>query len=39
MCMLENLGLQNIKVRFLPASLAYSHYLTGRKMNIDDLKI
>lgn len=39
MCMLENLGLQNIKVRFLPAALAYSHYLSGRKMDIDKLKL
>lgn len=37
--MLENLGLQNIKVRFLPASLAYFHYLTGQKLDIDKLKL
>lgn len=39
MCILENLGLQNIKVRFLPAVLAYSYYLSGRKLDIDKLKL
>lgn len=39
MCMLESLGLQNIKVRFLPAVLAYSHYLSGRKMDIEKLNL
>lgn len=37
--MLENLGLQNIKVRFLPTSLAYDLYLSERKMNIKILKL
>ena len=39
MYMLENLGLQNIKVRLLPAALAYAHYLSGRKMDIDKLNL
>ena len=37
--MLSNLGLQNIKVRFLPATLAYEHYLSGRKLNINILEL
>lgn len=37
--MLENAGLQNIKVRFIPAAMAYELYLSGRKMNIKDLKL
>ena len=36
---LENLGLESIKVRFLPAALAYAHYLSGKKMNIEDLNL
>ena len=32
--MLSSLGLQNIKVRFLPADMVYDHYLSGRKMDI-----
>lgn len=37
--MLENLGLQNIKVRFIPAVMVYDLYLSGRKMNIEILKL
>ena len=37
--MLENLGLQNIQVRFIPAIMAYDLYLAERKMNIDNLKL
>lgn len=37
--MLESLGLENIKVRLLPAALAYTHYLSGKKMDINELKI
>ena len=37
--MLENLGLQNIKVRFIPAIMAYDLYLLDRKMNISDLEL
>lgn len=37
MDMLSNLGLQNIEVRLLPASMAYDHYLSGRKMDISQL--
>lgn len=35
--MLSVLGLQNIKVRFLPADMVYAHYLNGRKMDIGGL--
>lgn len=37
--MLENLGLQNIQVRFIPATMAYDLYLAERKMDINDLKL
>lgn len=36
---LSSLGLQNIKVRFIPAIMAYDHYLSGRKMDISVLKL
>lgn len=36
---MKNLGLENIKVRFLPAALAYAYYLSGQKMDIGDLKL
>lgn len=39
MKMLSDLGLQNIKVRFLPAKEVYKDYLSGRKMNIADLRL
>ena len=39
MQMLADLGLQNIKVRFLPADMAYEHYLSGRKMEISKLEL
>lgn len=39
MQMFSSLGLQNIKVRFLPAAIAYEHYLTGRKINISILNL
>ncbi len=39
MKMLSGLGLQNIKVRFLPARDAYECYLSGRKMDISKLKL
>lgn len=39
MQMLSLLGLQNIKVRFLPATLAYEYYITGRKMDISILDL
>lgn len=39
MKMLESLGLQNIKVRFIPAKMAFEYYLTGRKMNIELLEL
>nr|WP_314987708.1 LlaJI family restriction endonuclease [uncultured Stomatobaculum sp.] len=37
--MLSALGLQNIKVRFLPADMVYDHYLSGRKMDIGMLEL
>ena len=39
MNMLNNLGLENIKVRFVSAELAYGHYLNGTLMNVDDLHL
>ena len=39
MRILESLGLQNIKVRFLPAAMAYSYYLSGEKIDITKLKL
>lgn len=32
--MLTSLGLQNIKVRFLPAKKVYEYYLLGKKMEM-----
>lgn len=37
--MLEKLGLQNIKVRLIPASMTYELYLLEKKMNIEILKL
>lgn len=37
--MLSSLGLQNIKVRFVPADMVFDHYLSGRKMDIGILKL
>lgn len=37
--MLSSLGLQNIKVRFLPADMVYDYYLSGRKMDIGLLRL
>lgn len=39
MQMLSALGLQNIKVRFLPADMVYEHYLSGKKMDIRRLEL
>lgn len=39
MTMFESLGLENIKVRFLPATLAYEHYLSGIKLDISELNL
>ena len=39
MKMLESLGLENIKVRLIPAKIAYEYYLSGRKMNIEMLEL
>lgn len=32
-------GLQNIEVRRIPAMIAYAYYLSGRKMDIEDLAL
>lgn len=37
--MLANLGLQDIKTRLIPASMAYDLYLSGRKMDIENLDL
>lgn len=37
--MLHGLGLQNIEVRFLPADIAYEHYLSGKKLNVAALML
>ena len=37
--MLEALGLQSIKVRMLPAEIAFDYYLSGKKINIYDLSL
>lgn len=37
--MLSKIGLQSIKVRFLPAKMAYDNYLSGRKLDIALLKL
>ena len=37
--MLSNLGLQNIKVRFIPATMVYDYYLSGQKMDISILEL
>ena len=39
MQMLSALGLQNIKVRLLPAETVYEHYMSGRKMDISTLEL
>lgn len=33
--MLSSLGLKNIKVRFIPATIAYEHYISGRKLDLN----
>ena len=37
--MLSNLGLQDIKTRLIPATMAYDLYLSGRKMDMEILKL
>lgn len=39
MKMLSLLGLKNIKVRFIPADMAYDYYLAGDKMDISNLRL
>lgn len=39
MNMLKDLGLQNIKVRLLPAKMAYEHYLSGSKLDVSILNL
>lgn len=35
--MLSNLGLQDIQVRLLPATVVYRHYIQNTKIDIRDL--
>lgn len=37
--MFSALGLQNIKVRLLPANMVYDYYLSGRKMKISTMNL
>ena len=37
--MLADFGLQNIKVRFIPARLAYECYISGEKLDINSLSL
>ena len=37
--MLSNLGLRDIKVRLIPASMAFDYYLSGKKMDISMLRL
>lgn len=39
MDMFSLLGLQDVEVRFLPAKVAYEHYLTGKHLDIGLLKL
>ena len=39
MKMFADLGLQNIEVRYIPASVAYEHYLHGRKISVLELQL
>ena len=39
MKMFTDLGLQEIEVRYIPASVAYEHYLHGRKIDIEQLNL
>lgn len=39
MPMLEALGLKNIQIRLIPATVLYEHYLTGNHMDISQLEL
>lgn len=39
MPMLEALGLENIQIRLIPATLMYEYYLTQRKIDISLLEL
>lgn len=39
MPMLDALGLEKIKVRFLPATVMYDHYIAGTKMDLSELNL
>lgn len=39
MKMFADLGLQDIEVRYIPASDAYDYFLTGKLMDINKLKL
>lgn len=37
--MLDALGLEKTKVRFLPAEMMFSHYISGIKVDLDELNL
>lgn len=37
--MLDALGLEKIKARFLPAEMMFSHYIAGTKVDLDELNL
>ena len=37
--MLQNIGLQNIQIRLLPASTMYKHYIDNTKFNLQSLNL
>ena len=39
MKMFADLGLKDIEVRYIPTSLAYEHYLHGRKISVLELQL
>lgn len=39
MKMFDKFGLQNIKVRYIPASVAYDYYLSDKIINIAELQL
>lgn len=37
--MLDALGIEKIKVRFLPAEMMFSHYIAGTKVDLDEVNL
>lgn len=35
----SNLGLQDIEIRYIPATIAYEHYLSGKTMDLSTLNL